>query len=142
MFGFSLLLVTIAIANSGLGTCGPIICSGTEIERRHPMQPGQWAMENKLDDAMLAAVPAMIDRIQPVMGSAASRNCYHLNLISCGISMRPTLFGTWNLILESWYRRSPSWSVSSWWRYKANAPRTSAVSMLNRNVWQFNRPEG
>jgi hypothetical protein len=39
----------------------------SQIERRHPMQPGQWAIENKFDDAMLAAVPAMIDRIQPVM---------------------------------------------------------------------------
>lgn len=38
-----------------------------QIERRPPMQPMSWAMWNKFDDAMLARVPAMIERIQPVM---------------------------------------------------------------------------
>jgi hypothetical protein len=56
-----------------------------QIERRHPMQPGQWAIENKFDDAMLAAVPAMIDRIQPVMdgGSVEKRNA--LTLLQLGL---------------------------------------------------------
>jgi hypothetical protein len=38
-----------------------------QIERRPPMEPGQWARMNEFDDAMLTQVPAMIDRIQPVM---------------------------------------------------------------------------
>ena len=61
------------------------IYRGTEIERRHPMEPGQWAVENKFDDAMLAAVPAMIDRIQPVMdgGSVEKRNA--LTLLQLGL---------------------------------------------------------
>lgn len=47
-----------------------------EIERRPPMQPGRWAMMNKFDDAMLARVPTMIDRIQPVMdgGNVEQKN--------------------------------------------------------------------
>jgi hypothetical protein len=49
------------------------------------MEPGQWAIENKFEDAMLAAVPAMIDRIQPVMdgGSAEKRNA--LTLLQLGL---------------------------------------------------------
>jgi hypothetical protein len=61
------------------------IYRGTEIERRHPMEPGPWAMANTFNDAMLAAVPAMIDRIQPVMdgGSVAKRNA--LTLLQLGL---------------------------------------------------------
>jgi hypothetical protein len=49
------------------------------------MQPGQWALDNKFDDAMLAAVPAMINRIQLVMdgGSVAKRNA--LTLLQLGL---------------------------------------------------------
>lgn len=34
------------------------------IDRRHPMQPGQWAMMHSFDNAMLARVPPLIDRVQ------------------------------------------------------------------------------
>ena len=56
-----------------------------EIERRPPMQPGQWAMMNKFDDAMFARVPAMIDRIQPVMdgGNVEQKNA--LSLLQLGL---------------------------------------------------------
>jgi hypothetical protein len=58
---------------------------GLQIERRPPMQLGQWAVDNQFDDAMLAAVPAMIDRIQPVMdgGSVEKRNA--LTLLQLGL---------------------------------------------------------
>jgi hypothetical protein len=50
-----------------------------QIERRPPMEPGQWARMNKFDDALLARVPAMIDRIQPVM---AGKNVDHKNALT------------------------------------------------------------
>ncbi|WP_148215180.1 MULTISPECIES: hypothetical protein [Acidobacterium] len=56
-----------------------------EIERRPPMQPGQWAMMNKFDDAMLARVPAMIDRIQPVMDGGNVEHKNALSLLQLGL---------------------------------------------------------
>jgi len=56
-----------------------------EIERRPPMQPGQWAMMNKFDDAMLAGVPAMIDRIQPVMDGRNVEQKNALTLLQLGL---------------------------------------------------------
>jgi hypothetical protein len=50
-----------------------------QIERRPPMEPGQWARINKFDVEMLARVPAMIDRIQPVM---AGKNVEHKNALT------------------------------------------------------------
>lgn len=51
-----------------------------QIERRPPMEPGEWANKNEFDDAMLAQqVPAMIDRIQPVMDG---RNVEHKNALT------------------------------------------------------------
>jgi hypothetical protein len=61
------------------------IYRGTLIERRPPMQPGQWAIENKFDDAMLAAVPAMIDRIQPVMDGRSVEKRNALSLLQLGL---------------------------------------------------------
>lgn len=56
-----------------------------EIERRPPMQPGHWAMINRFDDAMLAQVPSMIDRIQRVMdgGNVEQKNA--LILLQLGL---------------------------------------------------------
>lgn len=56
-----------------------------EIERRPPMQPGQWAMMNKFDDAMLARVPTMIDRIQPVMNGSNVEQKNALILLQLGL---------------------------------------------------------
>ncbi len=56
-----------------------------QIERRPPMQPGQWAMMNKFDDAMLARVPAMIDRIQPVMDGKNIEQKNALTLLQLGL---------------------------------------------------------
>jgi hypothetical protein len=56
-----------------------------QIERRAPMEPGQWALMNEFDGAMLARVPAMIDRIQSVgdSGSVEKRNA--LTLLQLGL---------------------------------------------------------
>jgi hypothetical protein len=62
-----------------------LIYRGTQIERRPPMQPGQWASENKFDDAMLGAVPAMIDRIQPVMDGRSVEKRNALTLLQLGL---------------------------------------------------------
>ncbi len=56
-----------------------------EIERRPPMQPGQWAMMNKFDNAMLMRVPAMIDRIQPVMDGGNVEHKNALSLLQLGL---------------------------------------------------------
>ena len=56
-----------------------------QIERRPPMEPGQWAMMNKFDDAMLARVPAMIDRIQPVMDGRNVEQKNALTLLQLGL---------------------------------------------------------
>ena len=49
------------------------------------MQPGQWAMMNKFDDAMLAGAPAMIDRIQPVMDGRNVEQKNALTLLQLGL---------------------------------------------------------
>lgn len=56
-----------------------------EIERRPAMQPGQWAMMNKFDDAMLAQVPTMIDRIQSVMDGRCVEQKNALTLLQLGL---------------------------------------------------------
>jgi len=56
-----------------------------QIERRHPMEPGQWALMNKFDDAMLAQVPPMIDRIQPVMDGRSVEQRNALTLLQLGL---------------------------------------------------------
>jgi hypothetical protein len=61
------------------------IYRGIQIERRHPIQPGQWAMENRFDDTMLAAVPAMIDRIQQVTDRASVEKRNALTLLQLGL---------------------------------------------------------
>ena len=58
---------------------------GQEIERRPPMQPGQWATLNEFDDAMLAQVPRMIDRIQPVMDGKNVELKNALTLLQLGL---------------------------------------------------------
>jgi hypothetical protein len=55
------------------------------IERRPPMEPGQWAMMNKFDDAMLARIPAMIDRIQPIMNGKNVGQKNALTLLQLGL---------------------------------------------------------
>jgi hypothetical protein len=55
------------------------------IERRPPIEPGQWASMNKFDDAMLARVPAMIDRIQPVMDGRSVEQKNALTLLQLGL---------------------------------------------------------
>jgi hypothetical protein len=55
-----------------------------QIERRPPMEPGQWASMNKFDDAMLARVPAMVDRIQPVMEGKSVEQKNALTLLQLG----------------------------------------------------------
>jgi hypothetical protein len=49
------------------------------------MQPGPWAMMNEFDNAMLAEVPAMIDRIQPVMGGRNVEMKNALTLLQLGL---------------------------------------------------------
>ena len=61
------------------------IYRGQQIERRPPMEPGQWASLNKFDDAMLAHVPAMIDRIQPVMEGKGVEQKNALTLLQLGL---------------------------------------------------------
>jgi len=56
-----------------------------QIERRPPMQPGSWAMWNKFDDAMLTQVPAMIERIQPVMNGKNVEQKNALTLLQLGL---------------------------------------------------------
>lgn len=56
-----------------------------QIERRPPMEPGQWAMMNKFDDAMLAQVPAMIDLIQPAMDGQSVEKKNALILLQLGL---------------------------------------------------------
>jgi hypothetical protein len=56
-----------------------------QIERRPPMQPGRWAMENKFDAAMLAQVPALIERIQPVMDGSNVEQKNALTLLQLGL---------------------------------------------------------
>jgi hypothetical protein len=56
-----------------------------QIERRPPMQPGRWAMANKFDAAMLAQVPAMIERIQPVMDGSNVAHKNALTLLQLGL---------------------------------------------------------
>ncbi|NYF78417.1 hypothetical protein [Granulicella arctica] len=56
-----------------------------QIERRPPMQPGRWAMANKFDAGMLAQVPAMIQRIQPVMDGSNVEHKNALTLLQLGL---------------------------------------------------------
>ena len=49
------------------------------------MEPGQWARMNRFDDAMLAQVPAMIDRIQPVMDGQSVGKKNALTLLQLGL---------------------------------------------------------
>ncbi len=56
-----------------------------QVERRPPMQPGPWAMMNSFDDAMLARVPAMIDRIQKVMDGSNVEQMNALTLLQLGL---------------------------------------------------------
>jgi hypothetical protein len=56
-----------------------------QIERRPPMEPGQWASMNKFDGAMLAQVPAMIDRIQPVVDGKSVEQRNALTLLQLGL---------------------------------------------------------
>ncbi len=55
------------------------------IERRPPMQPGRWAMTNEFSAAMLAQVPAMIERIQPVMDGSNVEQKNALTLLQLGL---------------------------------------------------------
>ena len=56
-----------------------------QIERRPPMQPGQWAIMNEFDDAMIARVPDMIERIQPVMDGKHVEHKNALTLLQLGL---------------------------------------------------------
>ncbi|SDG00800.1 hypothetical protein [Terriglobus roseus] len=56
-----------------------------QIERRPPMEPGQWARKNRFDDEMLARVPDMIDRIQPVMDGKSVEQKNALTLLQLGL---------------------------------------------------------
>jgi hypothetical protein len=56
-----------------------------QLERRPPMEPGQWAMLNEFDEAMLAQVPAIIDRIQPVMEGKSVEQKNALTLLQLGL---------------------------------------------------------
>lgn len=56
-----------------------------QIERRHPMEPGPWAKMNKFDDAMLAQVPTMIDRIQTAMDSKSVEKRNALTFLQLGL---------------------------------------------------------
>jgi hypothetical protein len=56
-----------------------------EIERRPPMEPGHWSRLNEFDDAILAQVPAMIDRIQPVMDGTNIEHKNALTLLQLGL---------------------------------------------------------
>jgi hypothetical protein len=56
-----------------------------QIERRPAMQPGQWAEMSEFDDAMLAQVPAMIERIQPVMDGKNVEQKNALTLLQLGL---------------------------------------------------------
>jgi hypothetical protein len=56
-----------------------------QIERCPPMQPGQWAMMNKFNDAMLARAPSMIDLIQPVMDGRSVEQRNALTLLQLGL---------------------------------------------------------
>jgi hypothetical protein len=49
------------------------------------MEPGQWALKNKFSDAMLAQVPGMIDRIQPVMDGKSVEKKNALTLLQLGL---------------------------------------------------------
>jgi hypothetical protein len=55
------------------------------IERRPPMEPGQWAVMNKFDDSMLSQVPAMIGRIQLVMDGKSVEQKNALTLLQLGL---------------------------------------------------------
>ena len=61
------------------------IYRGQGIERRPPMEPGLWASMNRFDDAMLAQVPAMIDRIHPVMEGKSVEQKNALTLLQLGL---------------------------------------------------------
>jgi hypothetical protein len=56
-----------------------------QIERRPPMEPGQWARMNRFDDAMLAQVSTMIDRIQPAMDGKSVGKKNALTLLQLGL---------------------------------------------------------
>jgi hypothetical protein len=56
-----------------------------QIERRPPMEPGLWATMNKFDDAMLARIPGMIHRIQPVMEGRSVEQKNALTLLQLGL---------------------------------------------------------
>jgi hypothetical protein len=74
-----------------------------QIERRPPMQPGQWALMNKFDDTMLAQVPAMIDRVQPVMDGRSVEQRNALTLLQLGLEhFHPYIAGLlWMMGLEA-----------------------------------------
>jgi hypothetical protein len=74
-----------------------------EVERRPPMQPGQWAMMNEFDHGMLARVPAMIDRIQPVMDGQSVEQKNSLTLLQLGLEhFHPYIAGLlWMMGLEA-----------------------------------------
>ena len=73
------------------------------IERRPPMEPGQWANMNTFDDAMLARVPGMIDRIQPVMDGKSVEQKNALTLLQLGLEhFHPYIAGLlWMMGLEA-----------------------------------------
>lgn len=74
-----------------------------QIERRPPMEPGHWALMNQFDDAMLAQVPALIDRIQPVMDGANVEHKNALTLLQLGLeNFHPYIAGLlWVMGLEA-----------------------------------------
>ena len=66
-------------------TLGFIYYPGQRIERRPPMQPGQWASMNRFDGSMLAQVPAMFNRIQRVMDGNSAEQKNALTLLQLGL---------------------------------------------------------
>jgi len=74
-----------------------------QIERRPPMEPGEWARSNKFDDPMLAQVPTMIDRIQPVMDGKNVDHKNALTLLQLGLeNFHPYVAGLlWVMGLEA-----------------------------------------
>jgi hypothetical protein len=74
-----------------------------QIERRPPMEPGQWARMNEFDHVMVARLPAMIDRIQPVMDGKNVDHKNALTLLQLGLeNFHPYVAGLlWVMGLEA-----------------------------------------
>lgn len=74
-----------------------------QYEKRPPMEPGQWARMNKFDNPMLAQVPTMIERIQPVMDGKSVEQKNALTLLQLGFEhFHPYIAGLlWVMGLEA-----------------------------------------